>query len=273
MKAQFHLPLITYPDASSDWIIENAVELSRHQGAALSASVLQVRIPRISQPFPSMVNVEKMVHDAEQFSRECGIALTEKLRTQADKAQQDVTVASFEAKQPFVGERVAQLSRVYDFSILELVPTARSLIESVLFDGGRPTVIFPAAKCSGRIDTIAIAWDSSATAARALTGARYFLERCSRVVLVSVTDDKLIDEDIRDLLADTLSKSGLRVDVVTLQVKGDYAAAAIQLAATEKHADLLVAGAFGHSRLREFILGGVTRSLLTDLSMPVLMSH
>lgn len=214
-----------------------------------------------------------MVHDAEKLSHERGAALTEKLRMQANITQQDVTVVPFEAKQPFVGERVAQLSRVYDFSILELVPTARSLIESVLFDGGRPTVIFPAARCSGRIDTVAIAWDSSATAARALTGARYFLERCSSVVLVSVTDDKLIDEDIRDRLAETLSRSGLRVEVVTLQVNGDCAAAAIQLAATEKHADLLVAGAFGHSRLREFILGGVTRSFLTNLSRPVLMSH
>ena len=273
MKAQFHLPLITYPDASSDWIIENALELSRHQGAALSASVLQVRIPRISHPFPTIVDVEKMVHDAEQLSRQRATALTEKLRTQANTAQQDVTVVPFEAKQPFVGERVAQLSRAYDFSILELVPTARSLIESVLFDGGRPAVIFPAASCSGRIETIAIAWDGSATAARAVTGARYFLEKCSSVVLVSVTDDKLIDKDIRDRLAETLSRSGLRVEVVTLHLNGDSAAAAIQSAATEKHADLLVAGAFGHSRLREFILGGVTRSFLTDLSMPILMSH
>lgn len=46
-----------------------------------------------------------MIHDAEQFSHECGTALTEKLRTEADKVQQHVTVASFEAKQPFIGER------------------------------------------------------------------------------------------------------------------------------------------------------------------------
>lgn len=94
MKAQFHLPLITYPDASSDWIIENALELSRHQGAALSASVLQVRIPRISHPFPTIVDIEKMVHDAEQLSHQRAAALTEKLRTQANTAQQDVTVVA-----------------------------------------------------------------------------------------------------------------------------------------------------------------------------------
>lgn len=273
MKAQFHLPLITYPDASSDTIIQNAIELARQQEAALTASVLQVRIPRISQPFPSIIDVEKMIHDAEQFSHECGIALTQKLRKEADKAQQHVTVSSFEAKQPFISEKVAQLSRVFDFSVFELAPTSKSLIETVLFEAGRPTVIFPAANWSGRIGTTAIAWDGSATAAKAVTGARYFLEKCSRVVLVSVTDDKDIDHDIRDRLADMLNKSGLDVEVVATQAKGEPAAAVIQSAAKKKHADLLVAGAFGHSRVREFILGGVTRSLLADLEMPVLMSH
>jgi nucleotide-binding universal stress UspA family protein len=99
------------------------------------------------------------------------------------------------------------------------------------------------------------------------------LEQASRVVLISVTDDKQIDERSRDHLVAALGKAGLAVDVTAVQANGDSPASVIQAAALERKADLLVAGAFGHSRLREFVLGGVTRSLLTRLEIPALLCH
>ncbi|GGE09972.1 hypothetical protein GCM10008012_60910 [Rhizobium anhuiense] len=114
----------------------------------------------------------------------------------------------------------------------------------------------PTDNCCGRIDAVAVVWDGGATAARALTGARLLLEQASRVVLISVTDDKQIDERSRDHLASAFGKAGFAVDVVAMQAKGDSPASVIQSMAPERKADLLVAGAFGHSRLREFISEG-----------------
>jgi nucleotide-binding universal stress UspA family protein len=149
----------------------------------------------------------------------------------------------------------------------------RPLIESVLFESGRPLLLFPPDNFCGRIDAVAVAWDGGATVARTLAGSRFLLEQVSRVVLISITDDKQIDERSRDHLAAALRKAGLAVDVAAVQGKGDSPASVIQAAALERKADLLIAGAFGHSRLREFILGGVTRSLLTRLEMPTVLCH
>lgn len=149
----------------------------------------------------------------------------------------------------------------------------RRQIESVLFESGRPLLLFPPDNFSGRIEAVAVAWDGGATVARALTGARLLLEQVSRVVLISVTDDKQIDERARDRLATALRKAGLAVDIAAVQTQGNSPASVIQAAALERKADLLVAGAFGHSKLREFLLGGVTRSLLTHLEMPTLLCH
>ncbi|KZS57284.1 MULTISPECIES: universal stress protein [Rhizobium] len=273
MKAQFHLPLVTYPDASSFSLLQNAVAVSLHQKADLTASIPLVRIEPVQPRLPSFLDVEKMRADAEHVSRDNGAVLGQTLRDYAKQAEIEVEIQPFDARQPFVAQALAELSRAYDLSILEASEIMRPLIESVLFESGRPLLLFPTDNFCGRIDAVAVAWDGGATVARALTGARFLLEQASRVVLISVTDDKQIDERRRDHLAAALRKAGLAVDVTAVQANGEPSAGVIQAAALERKADLLVAGAFGHSRLREFVLGGVTRSLLTRLEMPALFCH
>ncbi|PKA45518.1 universal stress protein [Rhizobium sullae] len=275
MKAQFHLPLLTYPDPSSFALIQNAIDFARHQEARLHVSVFKVKIPKVSPPFPPIVHVDvdKMTADAERSSRDCAATLIETVRDYAGKADLAVTISSFEATQPLVGDRIAEISRVYDLSIMETSPIASSVIERILFESGRPLLLFPADNCCGRIDTVAIAWDGSATLARALTGARVFLDKASKAVLISVTDDKAIDADLRDRFAALVRDAGLAVEIVNAQSQGAPVAGTIQSAAAEARAELLIAGGFGHSRLRELILGGVTRSLLNGLEVPVLLCH
>ncbi|MDL2410280.1 universal stress protein [Rhizobium calliandrae] len=273
MKPQFHLPLVTYPESSSFAIVQNAVDFARHQKADLTASVLQVRIPAVRQSFPLAIEAEKMISEAERFSRDSGEAVSETVRDYAQKAGIHAFVRPFEAQEPFLASTLAELSRAYDCSLVEASEAARPIIESILFESGRPLVLFPPDNFCGRIDTAAIAWDGSAALSRALTGARPFLENASRVVLISVTDDKAIDETARDRFATVLGNAGLNVEAVSIKAHGEQAANVIQFVAKENYADLLVAGAFGHSRLREFILGGVTRSLLANLEMPALLSH
>ncbi|NKL96759.1 MULTISPECIES: universal stress protein [Rhizobium] len=273
MKAQFHLPLATYPDASSFSLLQNAVAVSLHQKAGLTASIPLVRIEPFQPRFPSLIDVDKMRAEAERLSKDNGTILGQTLHDYAKKAEVEVEIQPFDAREPFVAQTLAELSRVYDLSILEASVLMRPLIESVLFESGRPLLLFPPDNFCGRIEAVAVAWDGGATVARALTGARLLLEQVSRVVLISVTDDKQIDERARDRFATALRKAGLAVDIAAVQAQGNSPASVIQGAALERKADLLVAGAFGHSRLREFLLGGVTRSLLTHLEMPTLLCH
>jgi nucleotide-binding universal stress UspA family protein len=273
VKAQFHLPLATYPDVSSFAIIQNAVELARHQQAELTVSLQQSEMPGIAQPLSTSIEATDISAEAEEFSHDPATALIAAARNYASKAEVPLTEACFTQKEPFVGDKIAALSRIYDLSIMEASPMARPLIESVLFASGRPLVLFPTDNFCGRIDTVAIGWDGSATLARALTGARLFLEKASRAIVISVTDDKDIDENMRERFAAVLRRTVRTVDVVVANAHGEPAGGAIQAICAENRADLLVVGGFGHSRLREVVLGGVTRTLLDNLEIPVLLAH
>jgi len=273
VKLQFHLPLMTYPDATSFTLLQNAVQVARSEKADLNINVHQVAVPLLSPPFPTMLDLRKLKEEAEQSSREAGAALTTTLKDYAEKAAIGISICSFECAEPFVGSRIAESSRLYDLTILEASEIGRPIVESVLFESGRPVLLFPTDSCPDPFDTIAIAWDGSPTMARALTGARGFLGRSSKIILISITDEKLIEAANRDLFATVLRKSGLLVHVISAQSDDVSPAITLQAVAKENGAKLLVAGGFGHSKFREFVLGGVTRSLLGNLDMPALLSH
>ncbi|MBY3184209.1 universal stress protein [Rhizobium laguerreae] len=273
MKPQFHLPLSTYPDASSFTIIDNAIDLARQNDADLVASIPEVRIPQIHQPFPTFIDVDTWRGQAERYSRDSGASQREHVTDAVSETGFEVRIHGFEVTEPFVYERFSEIARCHDLSIVEASELSRQLSGTLLFGSGRPLVLFPATSVCSHVNTIAVAWDGSATAARALSCARIFIERATKVQVISITDDKEIDEANRALLISCLKHAGLEVEDVSIQAGGETATAAIQSAALERKADLLIAGGFGHSRLREFILGGVTRELLVKAELPVLLAH
>ncbi|ANM13361.1 MULTISPECIES: universal stress protein [unclassified Rhizobium] len=273
MKPQFHLPLSTYPDASSFTIVDNAIDLARQIGADLLASIPQVRVPPIHPRFPTVVDVDSWRAQAEGYSRDSGASLREHIADAVSQSSVEVRIHGFDAREPFVFESFARIARSHDLSIVEASELSRQLSETLLLESGRPLILFPASRVCGRVDTIAIAWDGSATAARAISCARIFAERLTKMQVISVIDDKQIDEANRSLLIASLRHSGFEVEDVSIEAGGGSPAAALQAAALERKADLLVAGGFGHSRLREFILGGVTREFLCKADMPVLLAH
>lgn len=273
MKPQFHLPLTTYPDPSSFTLLQNAITFARNQSADLNVTIARVKIPNAQSSFPPVLDIAKMSADAEGTSRDNAEFLAQAVRDYANTAGIGATISYVEALEPQIGETLSRRARIYDCSIMEAVPTARSLVESILFDSGRPVVLYPSETSCGRVDVIAIAWDGSATLARALTGARPFLEQSPQIVLISVVDDKVIDEDLHDRFAAALRKSGLSVEVAKRRADGELAATILQGVAKEYRADLLIAGGYGHSRLRERLLGGVTQSLLAGPEIPMLLAH
>jgi nucleotide-binding universal stress UspA family protein len=152
---------------------------------------------------------------------------------------------------------------------------ARSTLEAVLLDTGRPILIPAASAMPTTIERIAIAWKPTAQAARAVALAMPFLARAKEVVIVTVeeaADRQPSQPDEAARLARNLAWHGLKATAEHL-APGSEGAAATLLAGIAARADLLVMGGYGHSRLREFVFGGFTQHVLADASLPVLMAH
>ncbi len=124
------------------------------------------------------------------------------------------------------------------------------------------------------IEHVAIAWDGSRVAARAVADAAPLLHRAAKITVLTVVDEKpLHDRDAAERLAQALGRRGLKAQAMPAKAADCPIATALQERATEIGAGMLVMGAFGHSRLRDFVLGGATAGVLWDLRLPVLLSH
>ena len=148
---------------------------------------------------------------------------------------------------------------------------ARSSLETVLLDGGRPLLIMPAERMPAAFDRIAIAWKPAPQAARAVAVAMPLLTRAKEVVIATVEEGSDERDDI-DRLSRYLGWHGLTPTVERIRPGPDGAAATL-LASLSGRADLLVMGAYGHSRVREWIFGGFTQHVLAGAPLPVLMAH
>lgn len=154
-------------------------------------------------------------------------------------------------------------------------PMREAMIEAILFQAGVPTLIVPHSGPSSLGTRKAIvAWDGRATAARAAREALPLLALTDSVTVAIVTDGKAAPDDAPGTeIATYLSRHGLEVTVRSIpNVHRDVAGTLLSFAKDEG-ADFLVMGAYGHGRLREFILGGVTRGIMEGMTLPVIMAH
>ena len=153
-------------------------------------------------------------------------------------------------------------------------PHRASVIEGVLFQSGRPTLIVPH-EMGGTIDftTAILAWDGSNVATAALHAARDFLALFEEVHVVTVYDHRPKEDPGADVAA-YLARHGIAATARRLPViQGrDVAGSLVDYAATEG-ANAIIMGAYGHSRMREFIIGGTTEDMLDMMRTPVLMAH
>ncbi|CCM78960.1 universal stress protein [Rhizobium mesoamericanum] len=270
MKPQFHLPLTTRPEASSFAIIENAVQFSLHQGADLVASLAAGR--RHGHEAADTYSGDDEFQ-ADRFDRDVAAQLVRHLRERSERVGLDVRLVPTEAEAMSATIRLAELARAYDVTILENTELARPIIDSLFFDSGRPLLLLPSGDFYGRIDNIAIAWDGSAAAARAASNAYPMIQSAAKATLIHVRASAPWNEDFFDRYVETLKHSGLEVALAAVRCDGEDITTIIQDTAIESRSDLLIAGAYGHSRLRESLGGGVTRGLLEDLRIPTLLSH
>jgi nucleotide-binding universal stress UspA family protein len=124
------------------------------------------------------------------------------------------------------------------------------------------------------LDHVMLCWDGSRSAARAAGDAMPFIRRSNLVQIVVVGSEVAKSDEIRGAdIASHLARHGAKVELNRINTTETDVAGIILSQAADESADLLVMGGYGHSRVREFILGGVTRGILSSMTLPTLMSH
>lgn len=278
MKLMASLSLATYPDANSSKTAANAVALVAQVDAALQAVAINVDIPDVSNALSTyLLDLPYKIHEVEATSRKSGKDLLEAVTREAARAGVTLTTQELTAPPALMGDVAAKHSRYFDVCLVGWAPdnqAARMLAEAILFGSGRPTLLLPDSTDVGVLGHVVIAWDGSRVAARAVADARVFLERASTVTVVTVTDEKpLPGQGIGERLALGLRTRGLVAKAVAVQAGDSSIGTALQEHALKIGGNLLVMGGYGHSRVRDFVLGGATEGILADLRLPVLLSH
>jgi nucleotide-binding universal stress UspA family protein len=174
----------------------------------------------------------------------------------------------------------AFIARHFDLSVVgqtepDLTLPEDLVIEAALFESGRPTIVVPYIQQGAlRLDRVLVCWDHGHNAARAVADALPFLARSNKVDIVTVRrDDRKFDELPGAAIGEHLARHGLNVEIKQLIVPDMDVANAVLSHAADTGADFIVMGGYGHSRLREFVLGGATRGMLRSMTVPVLMAH
>jgi len=173
-----------------------------------------------------------------------------------------------------------QIARRFDLAVVgqaqrEGGASDELLVEGALFESGRPLVVVPYIQKRGlTLERVLACWDGGRTAARAIGDAMPFLERAKAVDIVIVAEERKGGDEINGAnMSEHLARHGVAANVKRI-AKGDLAIEDVLLSyAADSGADFMVMGGYGHSRLGEFILGGVTRGILGSMTVPVMMSH
>jgi nucleotide-binding universal stress UspA family protein len=154
---------------------------------------------------------------------------------------------------------------------------ARGLPEHLLLGVGHPILVVPYV---GPVRTVGervlVAWNASRAATRAVNDALPILEQATQVTVLTINPPGGArgDGDVPGAdLALHLARHGVRAEAVSVRAEDVQAAAMLLSQASDLQADLVVMGGYGHSRLREVVLGGSTREILQSMTVPVLMSH
>jgi nucleotide-binding universal stress UspA family protein len=183
--------------------------------------------------------------------------------------------ARFIDKMGSVAKVVIAKARLADLVVCAEVnanPPILAAFEAALIGARRPVLIAPKAEGTPIGTCAVIAWNGSTEAAQAVSNALPFLKKAQRVTVLAGDSEDMEPAPAKALCA-YLGLHGIASEAESFQTKGKPVGAAILDRAEALKADLIVMGGYGHSRLREFILGGVTRHMLQNAGMAILLAH
>ncbi len=208
----------------------------------------------------------------QEFLRQKGLALG----AEAPAAEGAVS-ATWTEELPPGDAAVGMYARLFDLTVVGrpvqgASAPAMSTLESVLFDSGRPILIAPPAPPTSLGRTAVVSWNGSTETARAVAFALPVLRLAERVVVLAIEGVMVPGPTAADA-ARHLQRNGIAAEAREVPAEGRGGGEAILAEAAALEADLLVKGAYTHSRLRQMIFGGATSHILAEAELPVFMAH
>jgi nucleotide-binding universal stress UspA family protein len=275
------LGALTYPDPTPDKAVRSGVGLAKRLGGDLWLAPVRVDIPALrSRLAEALVRIEQLSREEEARSLACARHIEDTGRLAAEEAGVKLEAKILTATLYEEGAALCGPALTRDACLLPLGPAVladRALAELILFGSGRPVLVYPEdAEISpgDGFEVAAVAWDGSPRAARAVADALPALARAKTVRILVVTDEKpQAHEGVAGELVRHLAAHGIEAVVDHLPAAGRRIGAVMAEYVASQGVELLVMGGYGNARLREFVLGGATASVLEAPPCPVLMSH
>ena len=276
------LALIANSDPDPAAAIRYALDLAGRTRAHLFVriGVPPLVIPTLGYPMHAAASQMLAIIEEDNVERrEQAEQMALMIRTEAERlgaiASVEVLSAAYDPPAP----HLMRMARVSDVCIVLAPPSTepqlRDILIDMLFGSGVPLLLVPANwNKPGPIRKAIVAWDGGSSAARAVRDALPLLADAEMVEVVSVLGEKDIAAEASGAdIARHLARHCREVSVNILPVGEDGVAATLFAHGILTRADLMVMGGYGHSRLREFVLGGVTRDTLARVDIPTLLSH
>ena len=270
------LILTSYPDQTPVSVIDSAVSLVESFDAHIAAISCEVHV-QVPGSFLSFGTAGGIAAGEAHRSLKNAQALLAAFESAAEKAGVLHETILERSRSHQVPDRLVEYARLRDLTI---VPVRESYdqwyAEAIIFGSGRPTLVLPESTPSRPLafNTAIVAWDFSRAAARVVADAIPMLEKAKTVRILTVTNEKIIDSTrSSEELAKNLSRHGIDIIVDRVDAAGRSIGNVIRREVADHNADLLVMGAYGHSRFSEFVLGGATKSMLSKPPLPILFSH
>lgn len=272
------LTLTSYPEPTPANVVEDAVAIAEAFGAHLAAVACEVHV-EVPGHFLSgfIANIPGIIAGEAEKSRKSAKDMLEAFDAAADRS--GILHENYLEKSPTyaVPDLLVDYARLRDLTI---VPVPESYdqwyAEALIFGSGRPTLVLPQTPRPRPFElrTVAIAWDFSRAAARAVSDALPLLEKAKNVRIVTVINEKKLDsKHSAEALAKNLARHGIDVVLDKVDANGRRIGEVLEAYTASHQVDVLVMGAYGHARWREFILGGATKSLMSKPPLPILFSH
>jgi nucleotide-binding universal stress UspA family protein len=253
-----------------------ALSLALMHDAHLTA--VSADISALAASFASAELRYDLILAEREQKREAAGATIEKLSSDAAAQGLHLDALSLDYLEEDGLDRLNDIVRRFDLAIVEQAEAGSlegrpRMIESIVFGSGRPVLIVPYIQSlPASLKNILIAWDGSAPAARALGDCLPLLSRAGRVELLRIGGEAREYDGKGVGVTSHLARHGINASFKRTTSAGDVGNTLLSYAA-DTGADLLVMGAYGHSRLREVLFGGTTRTLLHSMTIPVLMSR
>jgi nucleotide-binding universal stress UspA family protein len=265
------LALTTYPEPTPASAVDDATAIAGALGAKISAIACEVKIrPPGSLLYDVLPDIQGIVSAEIKKSATNAEKLLAAFQDSATKMgvfQERISDQCLASEVPEVLVEYARLRDLIILPISEGDSVGRWYSEAVIFESGRPTIVLPHTRrqrTSFALNTVIVAWDFSRPATRAVADAMPILEAAKRAIDTRRSGPEL---------AKHLSRHGVEVVLDEIDAKGRGIGEVFEAHVSYRSADLLIMGAYGHSRIREFVLGGATRSMLARPPVPIFLSH